>query len=90
MLSRWEVQLAGPAAAPIPLAAPHAVLSRWLDDPPGRRTPDAAGLSGHADQVRKWAAFAGVGSHTAYGFGVIRPELTWQPPTSRPATQHDR
>jgi hypothetical protein len=28
-----------------------------------------------------FARFAGVGSHTAYGFGTIVPEPTWQPPT---------
>jgi hypothetical protein len=30
-----------------------------------------------------FAAFAGAGSHTAYGFGVVIPEPTWQPPTIR-------
>jgi CRISPR-associated endoribonuclease Cas6 len=51
--SRWEVALVGPAEVPVPLAAPLAVVSGWLDDPlagglsPGRR-------SGHADQGRKW------------------------------------
>jgi hypothetical protein len=28
-----------------------------------------------------FAAFAGAGSHTTYGFGVTCPEPTWQPPT---------
>jgi hypothetical protein len=28
-----------------------------------------------------FASFAGAGSHTAYGFGVVVPEPTWQPPT---------
>jgi CRISPR-associated endoribonuclease Cas6 len=28
-----------------------------------------------------FAGFAGAGSHTAYGFGVVAPEPTWQPPT---------
>ena len=32
-----------------------------------------------------FAAYAGAGSHTTYGFGVLRPEPTWQPPTLRPA-----
>jgi CRISPR-associated endoribonuclease Cas6 len=31
-----------------------------------------------------FAAYAGAGSHTTYGFGVICPEPTWQPPTLRP------
>lgn len=32
-----------------------------------------------------FAAYAGAGSHTTYGFGVARPEPTWQPPTVRAA-----
>jgi hypothetical protein len=31
-----------------------------------------------------FAAYAGAGSHTTYGFGVSCPEPTWQPPTLRP------
>ena len=55
MPSRWEVALAGPADGGVPLAAPHAVVSRWLDDHgPGLRDPEA-GRSGHADQAKKWA-----------------------------------
>ena len=30
-----------------------------------------------------FAAYAGAGSHTTYGFGVMCPEPTWQPPTVR-------
>jgi CRISPR-associated endoribonuclease Cas6 len=30
-----------------------------------------------------FAAYAGTGSHTTYGFGVTCPEPTWQPPTVR-------
>jgi CRISPR/Cas system endoribonuclease Cas6 (RAMP superfamily) len=30
-----------------------------------------------------FASFAGAGSHTAYGFGVVIQEQTWQPPTVR-------
>lgn len=30
-----------------------------------------------------FAAYSGAGSHTTYGFGVARPEPTWQPPTVR-------
>jgi hypothetical protein len=55
MPSCWEVTLAGLADAGIPLAAPHAVVSGWLDD----RGPDLrgarAGQSGHGDRVKKWA-----------------------------------
>jgi CRISPR-associated endoribonuclease Cas6 len=50
--SRWEVTLAGPSDAPVPLAAPLAVVSGWLDGPasgPGN------GSSGHDDQGRRWA-----------------------------------
>ncbi len=35
------------------------------------------------DAVLALAAFAGAGSHTTYGFGVIEPEPTWQPPTAK-------
>jgi CRISPR/Cas system endoribonuclease Cas6 (RAMP superfamily) len=35
------------------------------------------------DALLNFAAFAGAGSHTAYGFGVVVPEPTWQPPTIR-------
>jgi CRISPR/Cas system endoribonuclease Cas6 (RAMP superfamily) len=28
-----------------------------------------------------FAAYAGAGSHTTYGFGVVSPETTWQPPS---------
>ena len=34
-----------------------------------------------------FAAFAGAGSHTAYGFGTIVPEPTWQPPSIRAAAR---
>lgn len=58
-LSRWELLLAGPANAAIPLTAPHAVVSSWLDDPPARQAIGAAdsqsARSGHDDQTRKWA-----------------------------------
>jgi hypothetical protein len=30
------------------------------------------------------AVFAGIGSHTTYGFGTVVPEETWQPPGTRP------
>jgi hypothetical protein len=32
-----------------------------------------------------FAHFAGVGSHTTYGFGAIASEPTWQPPSVRPS-----
>jgi len=35
------------------------------------------------DALMGFAAFAGAGSHTTYGFGVVQPEPTWQPPTVR-------
>jgi hypothetical protein len=55
--SRWEVPLAGPVAAAIPLTAPHAVVAGWLDDPatgPGQGPAEVA-RSGHGDPVKKWA-----------------------------------
>lgn len=56
MPSRWEVRLCGPTDAEIPLSAPLAVVSGWLDDPPGRGRGSSAGAgSGHGDQGRKWA-----------------------------------
>ena len=58
MPSSWEVTLAGPADAAIPLAAPHAVISGWLDDPAQRaRTPGRgrAPRSEHGGPVKKWA-----------------------------------
>lgn len=57
MPSTWEVTLAGPADTAIPLTAPHAVISRWLDDPysrPGTRTT-APAQSDHGAPVKKWA-----------------------------------
>ena len=57
MPSTWEVTLAGLADAAIPLTAPHAVISRWLDDPAQRpgTSPAAMSRSEHSDQVKKWA-----------------------------------
>ena len=58
MPSRWEVLLAGLQDAPVPLAAPQAVVSGWLDDPPPRVTEPAAvagARSAHADSARAWA-----------------------------------
>jgi hypothetical protein len=59
MPSRWHVRLAGPAGADIPLTAPLAVISSWLDDPPARQPPRPGharpARSGHDDQARKWA-----------------------------------
>jgi CRISPR-associated endoribonuclease Cas6 len=42
---------------------------------------DADAEAFHA--LMSFAAFAGIGSHTTYGFGTITPEPTWQPPTTR-------
>lgn len=72
MPSSWEVTLAGPADAAIPLAAPHAVISRWLDDPaqsgvaPGAPAHQAVSRSEHGGPVKRWAcgpprAVAGTG-----------------------------
>lgn len=55
MPSRWEVALAGPGGADIPLAAPHAVASGWLDDRSSGPVAAQGIRSGHADQVKKWA-----------------------------------
>jgi len=57
MPSRWEVSLSGPAEAAISLTAPHAVVSRWLDNP---RRPKGGTVRGprsdHGDQAKKWAS----------------------------------
>jgi CRISPR-associated endoribonuclease Cas6 len=55
--SRWEVTLAGAVGVSIPLTAPHAVISGWLDDARPRRNgaPVRPGQSGHNEQARKWA-----------------------------------
>lgn len=43
-------------------------------------TPEEAGAF---SALMGFAVFAGVGSHTTYGFGAVAPEDTWQPPTTR-------
>jgi hypothetical protein len=54
--SRWEVTLAGPREAAIPLTAPQAVVSGWLDDPPGGESAPGTGTpSAHAGPGRAWA-----------------------------------
>lgn len=55
MPSRWEIILAGPADAAIPLTAPQAVVSSWLDDPLPRNADDGAAVSAHTGTVRGWA-----------------------------------
>lgn len=55
MPSRWEVKLTGQGGAGIPLAAPHAVVSGWLDDRVTAPGEAPGGRSGHGDQVKKWA-----------------------------------
>jgi CRISPR-associated endoribonuclease Cas6 len=60
--------LAGPQGAAIPLAAPQAVVSGWLDDPPARGRGTAAGTgarSAHAGATRAWACGP---------FGTFTPE----------------
>jgi CRISPR-associated endoribonuclease Cas6 len=55
--SRWEILLAGPQEA-IPLTAPQAVVSGWLDDPhasDGGPAREAAARSMHAGLKRAWA-----------------------------------
>lgn len=42
---------------------------------------DAEAAAFHA--LMSFAAYAGVGSHTTYGFGTVAPEPTWQPPSVR-------
>jgi len=39
------------------------------------------------DALMAFAGFAGVGSHTTYGFGVVHSEPTWQAPTVRAGSQ---
>jgi CRISPR-associated endoribonuclease Cas6 len=52
MPSRWQLDLDGPPDVAVPIAAPHAVLSRWLDDDhqaaskPYSVTPPVAGPRG--------------------------------------------
>jgi CRISPR-associated endoribonuclease Cas6 len=56
MPSRWEILLAGPAGWAIPLTAPLAVVSKWLDDPPATGAAGrGSGGSEHNGQARKWA-----------------------------------
>jgi CRISPR-associated endoribonuclease Cas6 len=57
MPSRWEVALTGPREAPVPLAAPQAVVSGWLDDRSnGTGSASRAGeRSAHAAPARAWA-----------------------------------
>lgn len=51
MPSQWEVTLTGSAGAGIPLAAPHAMVSGWLDD----RAQYPGGRYDHGSQAKKWA-----------------------------------
>lgn len=59
MPSRWEIILTGPAGAAIPLTAPQAVVSSWLDDPP-YLAPGGVGSEGrrsaHSGAGRGWAS----------------------------------
>jgi hypothetical protein len=56
---------------------------RYVAD--GRAVGHDYGADGDArafDALMAFAAFAGIGSHTTYGFGAVVPEPTWQPPTT--------
>jgi CRISPR-associated endoribonuclease Cas6 len=55
--SRWEVIFEGPRDVPVPLTAPQAVVSGWLDDPPHHSRAGArqAGRSAHSAAARAWA-----------------------------------
>lgn len=56
MPSRWEVALKGPVDAPVPLTAPQAVVSGWLDDQRGSVPgPGGAARSPHDAAARSWA-----------------------------------
>lgn len=57
MPSRWEVALTGPRDVPVPLGAPQAVVSGWLDDRPRGSSPEArqAARSAHTAAARAWA-----------------------------------
>lgn len=73
MPSRWEIHLAGAAGAAVPLAAPQAVVSGWLDDRSPRGTPGGGarpGRSGHGDQARKWAC-GPLQSDAGAGAGIV-------------------
>jgi hypothetical protein len=70
MPSRWNVMLVGPGDAAIPLTAPHAVVSGWLDDPGPSRPGARARQSGHADQAKKWA-FGPLRTATAHHAGIV-------------------
>ena len=72
MPSRWEVMLAGSQGAAIPLAAPQAVVSGWLDDPPGQGSESVSrvgGRSAHAGPKRAWAC-GPFGTFTPGGAGL--------------------
>jgi CRISPR-associated endoribonuclease Cas6 len=81
--SRWEIMLAGPQGAAIPLAAPQAVVSGWLDDPPVRGGESASGAgtrSAHAGVTRAWAcgpfgAFTPDGGGPAAAVTVVQVRL---------------
>ena len=55
MPSRWEVALTGPQDVPVPLGAPQAVVSGWLDDRPQASGAESAGRSAHSAATRAWA-----------------------------------
>jgi CRISPR-associated endoribonuclease Cas6 len=55
MPSRWEVALTGPRDVPVPLGAPQAVVSGWLDDRSQTSGAPSAGRSAHTAAARAWA-----------------------------------
>jgi CRISPR-associated endoribonuclease Cas6 len=59
MPSRWVISLRGPVGALVPLTAPLAVVSAWLDDEPcaGSRSEGSLGRSRspHSAPARSWA-----------------------------------
>jgi hypothetical protein len=55
MPSRWEVALTGPRDAPVPLGAPQAVVSGWLDDRPQASAARPGVQSAHSAAARPWA-----------------------------------
>lgn len=55
MPSRWEVALSGPRDVAVPLGAPQAVASGWLDDRPQASAARSAVQSAHSAAARAWA-----------------------------------
>lgn len=88
--------LAGPEAGPVWVSDVEGRSETQILDRRGRGREVISGFTGRiryvcdrgteAEAARfgsllAFAALAGAGSHTTYGFGVVCPEPTWQPPT---------